>query len=299
MKFQKLTALLLTAALSAGLLAGCGAQATGGQGADASPQKVQAETVKLSYVNWSEGIAMTHLAAAILEGKLGYRTELTMADAAPVFTSVANGSSDIFLDAWLPVTHESYMEKYGEKLDDLGVIYTGARIGLVVPAYVDIDSVEELAARKDEFGGRIVGIDSGAGIMSATEKAITEYGLGYDLMTGSGPTMTAALGKAIDAKEPIVVTGWAPHWKFARWELKFLDDPKGVYGASEDIHIVTREGFAQDMPEAAAFLENFTMNEQDLGTLMDAVENGEGEPLDLARAWMDEHGELVQGWLGE
>lgn len=257
------------------------------------------KTVKLGYVNWAEGIAMTNLVAAVLEDKLGYKVEMTLADAAPIFTSLASGNTDVFLDAWLPLTHEDYLEKYGDDLDDLGYNYENALIGLVVPAYVDIDSIEELNANKAAFGGKIIGIDSGAGIMSATEKAIQEYGLDYELLNGSGPTMTAALKKAIDANEAIVVTGWAPHWKFARWDLKVLQDPKKIYGESENIHTVTRKGFSEDMPDVAAFLKNFKMDQTQLGDLMGLIEDSSEEPLDVAKKWAENHQELINSWLSE
>lgn len=254
-------------------------------------------TVKLGYVNWAEGIAMTHLAEAVLEDKMGYEVESTAADVAPLFTSLANGNTDAFLDCWLPLTHEDYMEEYGDKLDDLGHNYNGAVIGLVVPDYVEINSIEELNANRDAFGGKIIGIDSGAGIMKATEKAIEEYGLDYELITGSGPAMTAALKKAIDNQDPIIVTGWTPHWKFARWDLKILEDPKSIYGDSENIHTVTRKGLMEDMPEVAEFLKNMTFTEEELGSLMGAVEDSTGEPIDAAREWIKANEELVNSWL--
>lgn len=288
---KRFTGLLLAALMVTVALAGCGNAAS--SGADAAEEK---GTVKLAYVNWSEGIAMTNLVAAILEDKMDYKVELTMADAAPVFASVASGSTDAFLDVWLPVTHKDYLERYGNDMVDLGVVYEGALLALVVPAYVEVDSIEELNANRDLFGGEIVGIDAGAGLMAATERAIEDYGLDYTLLTGSGPVMTAALGKAIDAGEPIIVTGWAPHWKFARWDLKVLEDPKGVFGAVERIHKYSRKGFEQDMPEAAALIKKFTLTEAELGDLMGALE-ADGEPLDLARAWMNDHEELVNGWL--
>ena len=254
-------------------------------------------TVKLAYVNWAEGIAMTNLAAAVLEDKMGYKVELTMADAAPVYTSVASGNTDAFLDVWLPVTHKSYIEEYGDDMVDLGISYENALLGLIVPAYVEINSIEELNANKNLFGGEIVGIDAGAGLMAATEKAIEEYGLDFKLLTGSGPTMTAALGKAIDANGPIVVTGWAPHWMFAKWDLKVLEDPKGVLGEVENIHKYARKGLEDDMPEVAEFLRNFKMSEAELGDLMGAIENDGGEPLDVAHSWMNSHEELINGWI--
>lgn len=293
MRKKRIGALLLTGLMSLSLLAGCGQ--TGGGSAGGTESK---GTISIGYVNWAEGIAMTNLVQAILEDKLNYTVELTMTDASPLYASLASGGTDVFVDAWLPITQKENMDKYGDQLDDLGPNYENARIGLVVPSYMDINSIEELNDYKDTFGGNIVGIDAGAGIMTTTDTAIQEYGLDYDLMTGSGPTMTAALKKAVDAGDPVVVTGWTPHWMFARWDLKFLDDPKMVYGEAEHLDTLTRKGFSEDMPEVAEFLTNFFMTEADLGNLMGAIADSEDQdPLEVSRQWMNDHEELVNSWL--
>ncbi len=272
--------------------AGCGNQ----EGAHEEQEK---GTVKLVYVNWAEGIAMTNLAAAILEDKMGYTVETQVADVGPVYTSIASGDNDAFLDAWLPVTHESYMEEYGDKLVDLGKNYDGARIGIVVPSYVTIDSITQMNAHKEKFDGQIIGIDAGAGIMKASDRAIETYGLDFELAASSGPAMTAALKKAIDENEWVAVTGWKPHWKFARWDLKFLADPEGEYGAVENIHCIVRQGLAADMPDVVEFLRAFHMDDQTLGDLMGKIAEAEtADPSAVARTWMNAHMDLVNSWVG-
>jgi len=287
----KFMAILLVAVLAVGVFGGCASNEESNN--DTSEKK---ETVKLGYVNWAEGIAMTHLAQAILQEKMGYDVETTLADVAPIFTSVAAGNTDAFMDVWMPVTHETYMEKYGDDIVELTTSYEGARIGLVVPSYVEIDSIEELKENSDMFNGEIVGIDAGAGLMTATETALEDYDLDLNLLTGSGPSMTAALDKAIKAEEPIVVTGWTPHWMFARYDLKFLDDPKGVFGDAEEIRIITRKGFAEDMPEVNEFLSNFSMTDEELSDLMGVVEDG-ASPLEAATEWMNDNEAVVNEWI--
>ena len=283
---KKLLTLVLTAVMITSLLAGCSSK-------DEETQK----TVKIGYVNWAEGIAMSNLAKAILEEKMDYKVEMTLADVAPVFTSLSSGDSDVFLDTWLPVTHADYLDKYGDDIVDLGVSYENAMIGLVVPSYVEANSIDELNAYTDDFGGQIIGIDSGAGIMKTTETAIEEYGLDFELINGSGPTMTAALKTAIDNNESIVVTGWTPHWMFSSWDLKVLDDPNGVYGDAENIHTYSRKGFEEDMPEAAAFFKNFTFTDEILSDLMGAIQASDEDPLDVAKEWMNNHEDQVNTWL--
>ncbi|WP_029898327.1 glycine betaine ABC transporter substrate-binding protein [Desulfohalovibrio reitneri] len=264
--------------------------------ADPGQGTTRERTVRIGYVSWAEGIAMTYLAREILESELGYRVELTMADPAPIFTSLAKSDLDFFPDAWLPLTHSHYMDRYGETLTDLGHNYKGARVGLVVPDYVDVGTIPQLRRESGLFGGRITGIDSGAGIMEATDKAIAEYGLDMSLVSSSGAAMTASLKDAIAAGEPIVVTGWKPHWMFARWKLKFLDDPKNVYGRAENIHTIGRPDVTRDLPEAAAFFRNFFFTDQQIGGLMDTF-NRHQDQRAAARAWMEAHRDLVESWL--
>lgn len=283
---KKYISLVIAIAMLVSVMAGC-----------SNKDEAKKETVKIGYVNWAEGIAMTNLAAVILEDKMGYKVDTVLADVAPIFTSLASGNTDVFLDTWLPLTHGDYMEKYGDKLDDLGVTYENARIGLVVPSYVEINSIEEMNDHKDMYNGKIIGIDSGAGIMNATENAIHDYELDYELVNGSGPAMTAALKKAIDNKEAIVVTGWTPHWMFSSWDLKVLEDPKMVYGEAENIHTYSRKGFAEDMPEVAEFFTNFVFSDAILSDLMGAIEDGKGDPIDSAREWMNANEDIVNNWL--
>lgn len=291
MKKKQSTLMLILAgfvSLAVLMLGGCG----GGE------EAAEAETVELVYVNWAEGIAMTNLAKVILEDRMDYQVEMTAADVAPVYSSLAQGDQDAFMDGWLPVTHGSYMEEYGESVVDLGYNYRGARIGLVVPEYVEVDSITQLNEYADRFEGKIIGIDAGAGIMKATDAAIDAYGLDLTLVPSSGPAMTAALKNAVENDEWIVVTGWRPHWKFARWDLKFLADPEGIYGETENIHTIARQDIREDLPRVAQFLENFQMNDQQLGTLMGMIADSEGDPPEAqARAWMAMNMDLVESWI--
>ena len=146
------------------------------------------------------------------------------------------------------------------------------------------------------FEGRIVGIDAGAGIMEATEKAIDEYGLELDLITSSDAAMTAELKTAYENEEWIVVTGWAPHWKFAEFDLKFLEDPKGVYGGEETINAITRLGFADDAPEINQLLTDFYESPAELGNLIGMMEEYDDND-EAAKVWIEENRDLVDGWL--
>ncbi len=254
------------------------------------------DTIRIAYPNWADGIAMTHLATAVLEEYLNYEVELTQADPGTIYAAVAGGDQDAMLDAWLPYTHEPYWEEYGDRLIDLGPIFGYGVTGLVVPSYVEIERIDEINDIADEIDGKIIGIDPGAGIYRNTNRAIEEYNLNVTQLASSGPAMTAALSSAIDKNEPIVVTGWKPHWKFARFDLKILEDPRAVYPI-DALKTIVRKGFDNDFPEVTRFFINYTLTEEQLLDLMLKIDESDDDPADVARDWAFDHEALVRSWI--
>lgn len=267
-------------------------------GRTASKREKPRQTVRLACVNSADAIAVTHLAKAVLERKLGYDVKLAMLDPASAFESVAEGRSDAFLDAWLPHTHAVYMRRYRRRIIDLGTLFKGARIGLVVPDYAPGKTISDLRRLAGPYGGRIIGIDAGAGIMVSARKAIRTYGLPYDLVPTGLQGMPAALESAIRRHEPIVVTGWNPHWTFARWKLRFLEDPSHVFGRTEDIHVIAGKGFDGRRPRAAAFLARYRLDGPQLDSLLLMIRDDPEQPLAAAEEWMRTHPKLVDFWIG-
>jgi glycine betaine/proline transport system substrate-binding protein len=254
--------------------------------------------LRLAYVEWSSEIASTNVVKAVLEEYMNYDVEIIPVGAAAMWQSVSTGDADGFVAAWLPTTHESYLNKVKDSVEDLGPNLKGTRIGLVVPQYVDIDSIPELNSSAKKFDGRIIGIDPGAGIMKTTEKAIKDYGLSnIELMEGSGATMTASLADAVKNKEWVCVTGWTPHWKFMKWDLKYLKDPKNIYGDEEYIKTIVRKGLKQEDPVAYQFLDNFYWTPADMQKVMLANQETDKSPYENALEWVRNNEAKVKKWI--
>lgn len=252
---------------------------------------------EIAYVEWSSATAASNVVKAVLEEKMGYDCELTSVSAAAMWQATASGDVDGFVCAWLPTLHQHYYKRVQDKVIDLGPNLVGTKIGLVVPTYVTIDSIDQLNAHAKKFDGKIIGIDPGAGIMSTTEKAIEDYNLNdLTLMEGAGAMMTAVLKDSIKNNEWVVVTGWTPHWMFARFDLKYLDDPKNVYGGSENIATVVRKNLKADDPDLYAFLDNFKWETEDINQVMDWIEDG-ATPEEAAKRFVRENDARVESWL--
>lgn len=295
-RWQKLVAIALITVLITIFAVGCSntsgsAGSVGKEGADK-----EKGTVNIGYVNWAECIAVSNLWKVLLEEQ-GYKVELTQLDVAPLFTGLSKGDIDIFMDAWLPITHETYWKEYKDNLEDYGVWYQeAARIGIVVPKYVTIDSIEQMKQEAAKFDSKIIGIDPGAGIMKAAAKANENYSLGFEVVQSSEPAMMAALEKAYSKNEWIAITGWSPHWKFAKYDLKYLEDPKGDFGKAEELHILANTEFSTKAPEVSAMLKKFKMTDAQIGSLEGLINDGI-EPLEAAKKWMADNKEIVESWI--
>ena len=253
-------------------------------------------TVHLAYVEWSSEVASTNVLRAALE-QAGFEVDMTSLSAAAMWQAVATGDADAIVAAWLPTTHAEYLERVGDQVEDLGPNLDGTKLGLVVPAYTDVNSIAELNDNADTFNGEIIGIDPGAGLMGLTEEVVDTYELDLNLRSGSDATMVAALANAINNEEDIVVTSWTPHWMFARWDLKYLEDPENVYGGAEQIHTVVRQGLADDMPEAYAILNAFEWTPEQMGEVMLMNQEEGSDPYENAKQWVEDNQEQVDGWI--
>ncbi|WP_309056149.1 ABC transporter permease/substrate binding protein [Streptomyces sp.] len=285
---------LALAASGAGLWGGKGASSTAASG----PGGGHGKKISIGYIPWDEGIASTFLWKELLERR-GYEVETRQLEAGALYTGLAGGQLDFQTDAWLPVTHAQYWEKYRDKLEDLGSWYGPTSLELAVPSYMkDVKSLADLKGKADTFKGRIVGIEPSAGMMGILkDKVLKDYGLEgeYRVVDGSTPGMLAELKRAYDRKEPVVVTLWSPHWAYSTHELTKLADPKGSWGKGDGVHTLARKGFARENPEVGAWLKNFELSEKQLTDLEAVIqETGKGKEQEAVRTWLDRNKGLAE-----
>ncbi|TQN42963.1 glycine betaine/proline transport system substrate-binding protein [Blastococcus colisei] len=263
------------------------------------------DSVTLGFIpSWTDGLSMAHLWQDVLESR-GYEVEFEeIADAAPLYAGLAGGDVDVYPSAWSEVTHADYMAEYGDQIEDLGAWYEGAVLTLAVPEYTDIDSIEDLAGNADMFGGQIIGIEPGAGLTRTTKESVMPgYGLtdSYTLVESSTTAMLAELQAAIDAEEDIVVTLWRPFWANSQFPVKDLEDPQGTLGEPEGLHNLARAGFSEDCGEVAELMSDFTLTDEQYGSLENLVVNeyGEGQYAEAVDAWFEENPDVADTLRGE
>ncbi|HEP1483244.1 TPA: ABC transporter permease/substrate binding protein [Streptococcus pyogenes] len=252
------------------------------------------ETVNIAYVQWDSEVVSTHVIAEVLKNE-GYHVTLTPLDNAVMWQTVANGNADFSTSAWLPVTHGQQYQKYKSKLDDLGPNLKGTKLGLAVPKYMtDVNSIEDLSKQADQ---KITGIEPGAGIMAAAKKTLKEYHnlSSWELVAASTGAMTTSLDQAIKKKDPIVVTAWSPHWMFAKYDLKYLKDPKETFGSTENINTIARKGLKKDLPNVYKIIDKFHWTQKDMEAVMLDINKGMS-PEAAAKKWVEANKSKVSSW---
>ncbi|AYE36717.1 glycine/betaine ABC transporter substrate-binding protein [Borrelia turcica IST7] len=256
------------------------------------------KTVKIAYVNWIGETAATNVIKVVFE-RMGYKVEIFPVTASVMYQYLASGQIDGMVSAWIPTADKFYYEKLKDKFIDLGANYEGTLQGFVVPSYVTISSIAELKGRGAEFGNKIVGIDAGSGTQLSVEETLKRYELDkeYELIPSSESVMLASLESAIKKNEWIVVPLWKPHWAFAKYDVKFLDDPLLSMGKSESVHTLVRLKLKEDDPDAYYLFDNFYWDDSLVLPLIDKNYKEPGREYKNAIEFVDKNKELVKSWV--
>ncbi len=254
------------------------------------------KALQYGYVLWDGEIASTNVLSLVLQ-EAGYNVDMVNVDAGVLYQSLAKGDLDFTTSAWLPATQANYWDVYGKDIDSVSTSLEGCKIGLVVPSYVTaVNNISDLKNYSSQFQSQIIGIDPGAGEMTNALDAIEDYQLGFDLVPSSSAGMLASLSTAYDNGEWIVVTLWSPHWAFEQWDLKYLNDPEGVFGGAEHVQTLARQGFQADNPGAYSIVKRFNWTQADIQSVMIDMSGGMAEQA-AAQKWIDNNRATVTSWI--
>ncbi|UFJ40309.1 glycine betaine ABC transporter substrate-binding protein [Brevibacillus humidisoli] len=288
---------LLFLAVTIVMSGGCATQPGGDQPGGAA-EEAEKPTITIGKVPFEHEWVPVAIIQEVAK-ELGYATKIEEGDVGVVFLGLSTGDINVYPDVWLPTLHASYMEKYEGKIDLAGTVYQKAPTGWAVPTYVDINSIADLKGKSETFNGQVVGVEPGAGMMVTSEKTIQSYGLtDYKLLSGSTPAMLAAVKKATDNQEPIVFLAWRPHTMFQDFDIKMLEDPKGVW-AYDDCRIGTSTDLKEKAPDLYSFLQNFRISMDEIESFLVKMDKENADVNDLAKEWIEQNRNDIDKWIGK
>lgn len=254
----------------------------------------QEKVIAMGTLSWEDLTPITGITKKVLEDS-GYTVKVTtFSEWGIAYAALAKGDIQL-LASQTDYVAQDYWDKNKNQLEKISPVSHGLYQALAVPKYVPIDSMEQLNENAAKFGGKIVGIEPGSGLMRDAGNAVKQYGLKLRLVEGSTAAMTAALKSAIDRKEWIVTTIWDPSWMMQKYDVKFLRDPKAVFPPAQSYYWIGQKGFSAKNPHAREAIASVYVPLADITAINGAVKDG--KTMDAAvKDWTVANADLMKRW---
>ncbi|RWP42012.1 glycine betaine ABC transporter substrate-binding protein [Mesorhizobium sp.] len=252
------------------------------------------KNITVGTMSWEDLTPITGITKKVLEDSSYTVKVVPFSEWGIAYAALSKGDIQI-LASQTDYVAQDYWDKNKNRLEKISPVSHGLFQGVAVPKYVTIDSMDQLNDNADKFGGKIVGIEPGSGLMRDTANSVKAYDLKLQLVEGSTAAMTAALKSAVDRKEWIAVTIWEPSWMMQKYDVKFLKDPKAVFPPPQSYYWIGRKGFSAENPHAREVLASVYVPLADITAINSAV--NEGKTMDEAiKDWTESHADLLKRW---
>jgi glycine betaine/proline transport system substrate-binding protein len=259
--------------------------------------------VRFADVGWTDIQVTTGLTSNLLEA-LGYEPEVKTLSVPVTYASLKNKNIDVFLGNWMPSMTADIKPYLDDKsVEVLGVNLDNAGYGLVVPDYVadaGVKSLKDLGAHKDQFDGKIYGIEAGndGNRIISTMISKPENNLqGFELVESSEAGMLTEAEKDMKKKKWIVFLGWTPHPVMGAMKIHYLDGMGDSGFGAATVSTNIRAGYENECPNVAKLLKNEKFNLAMEGAMMEPVLKSGADPKATALEWLKKNPEAVTPWL--
>ncbi|MGF1682493.1 choline ABC transporter substrate-binding protein [Photobacterium minamisatsumaniensis] len=266
----------------------------------------QCDTVRFSDVGWTDITATTAITSEVLQG-LGYETSTQLLSVPVTYSSLANNDIDVYLGNWMP-TMEADIAKYQEdgSVETVRANLEGAKYTLAVPKYVydaGVRNFADLAKHKDEFRGRIYGIEPGNDGNRLIQDMLDQNAFdlkSFRLVESSEAGMMSQVKRAVNRKQWIAFLGWAPHPMNSNFDMVYLDGGDDFFGPNyggASVHTNVRQGYLETCPNVGQLLQNLSFSLEMESQLMGSILDDNIKPDAAAKAWLKANPEVLEKWL--
>lgn len=231
--------------------------------------------------------------------EMGFKVKLIFEHHEKNFQNLKEGKTDLLASAWLPSSHGGYRAEVQKTipLTNLGLHYKPYALW-GVPDYVPEELVKEVSDLLKlevlkKMTRRIQGINPGAGISRFSIKMLQEYHLmeaGYSFHTGTEDECFGTFERAVAKKEWLIVPLWKPQFLHAKYNIRELQDPKGLLGIVDEAVLLIRDDKKHLFTEAQlAILDNLQFGNDVIADL-DYKVSREKKNIDaVTKAWLKEN----------
>ena len=281
--------------------------------------------IKIPLNEWTGQHLSAHLLGQLLE-KVGYQVEYVTAGAVPQLTAIGQGDLHVQPETW-----ENNAGDIFPKLVDAGKIVVvgteglSAREGWMYPTYMkdqcpgfpDWEALYDCAAvfgNAETFPkGRLITYPADWGTRS--KDLVKQIKLPFvPVAGGSEGAMVAELKSAYEAKEPILMMFWQPHWIHANYEFEWVNWPANAAACEKKANLaagsvaecgfqqaavykVVWNGFKDKWPAAYTLVEQFKLTNADQNPMILEVDNNKRAVDEVAAEWISNNKVVWQPWV--
>lgn len=311
--FMKLTA----SALLAGAVLVTGSAAL----ADSS------DPIKIAVNEWTGQHISAHISGSLLQ-KAGYEVEYVTAGAVPQFAAIAQGNLHLQPETWGNNVGEIYPKSVASgDIVQLGLLGLEPKEGWMYPPYMKdkcpglpdvqalIKCTQAFATAETFPNGRLITYPADWGTRS--KDLVKNAGLPLQAIAGgSEGAMIAEMQAARKTEQPMLVMFWAPHWIHSEHDWEWVElpdaaddcdtnpapgfdpDKTGDCGFTQaDITKIVSRNFESDWPGAFKLMQELTIDNDTMNTLMLEVDNKKRKLEDVIVEWVDGNEATWQPWV--
>lgn len=261
------------------------------------------DAVRLATPQWPGATVKTEVARQLLDS-LGYDVSVEKMSTAMILQGMVAGDIDVEMGVWRPSQSDMLDPRLasGELVEVVKNIQ-GARFQLAVPGYVweaGVHSLADLAAHAERFDRTIYGIEAGnVGneiMLEAIENDTYDLG-GWSVKASSTAGMLAQVDAMATSGEWVTLLGWEPHWMNISYDLRYLEDPEGIWGGgTSSVSTVASAEFIESHPNVARFFEQMIVPIDVQSQWVYELSYEERPLQEVASEWISENSELVGEW---
>ncbi|MGR7023650.1 glycine betaine ABC transporter substrate-binding protein [Geodermatophilus sp. URMC 62] len=301
------------AALLAATVTGCSAEEDAGSADGITVQTAQFSWTAAGLTNSIIGeIASDH-------PELGVASlQTTQLDPAAAWAGAQRGDIDLLTEVALP-NQQELADSASDQVEIVSQTYGDAAQGWFVPAYAvapggpleGLTSVTQLNDYADALGGKFYDADPGYITTEQNTKRLQGYGIDLEHVVASEAAELAQLENSYSREEPIVLYLYHPHAVFAQYDMVQLEEPtpytEGCLAPEGDgacampsysANIAASTELQDQAPEFAGLLTDLRISVEEMEQMQKQVDVDGEEVPDVARQWVDDHGDQIDEWVG-
>lgn len=273
------------------------------------------QPIRIAINEWTGQQLSAHIVGGILTAT-GHEVEYVVAGTVPQWSAISDGSLNLQPEVWTNITGDLYPKavEAGDivVVGDLGL---EAREGWFYPPYMNercpglpsyqalYDCAQAFATAETFPNGRLIAYPADWGTRSKDQ--VAAIGLSFTAVAGgSEGAMIAEMKAAVDAKEPLLMMFWQPHWihsvielDMVEWDRSSADCVAGVDQqrgnacgfAQANVEKAVNRDFQAIWPDAYAVVSRFTLSNDVQNALIYEVDQNGRSVEEVAAEWLSQN----------